>query len=466
MTQTSVKVGMIAEETGALSFMGRANANVARMVVDEINANGGLLGRKVELYLEDGATTDAVAEAKAAKLVAQDKVDVILGGIYSSTRQAIKGPAVVKGRTLYIYPEQYEGQECDPLIFCTGPVPAQQLDPLIPWLMRKTGAKTFYLPSADYIWPHVMNDRVRQFVTAEGGSIVGEEYYPLDHIDSGQHVGPRLFASGYFLTTTGGHFLTSGHALEVDGPYGWVKAIREQIKNGVDHIKLNLSGGIMGPAWDLHTHSFLLDDEIRAAFEICRKRGFKVMAHATNPEAVKNAIRLGSHSVEHGYIMDDECIALLLEHQTWYVPTLAISHLTASQATNPFEADWVAERGLSPALCCRAEAASDVHATWFRKALDAGVRMALGSDIRPLKDAALLEMGLWVRDGATPWQTLVAATRHGAAVCGVGADLGTVEVGKLADLIVIAANPLDDITNVRRLQLVLKEGRVVSDKRI
>jgi imidazolonepropionase-like amidohydrolase len=121
--------------------------------------------------------------------------------------------------------------------------------------------------------------------------------------DSGQHVGPRLFASGYFLTTTGGHFFTSGHALEVDGPYGWVKAIREQIKS-VDHIKLNLSGGIMGPAWDLHTHSFLLDDEIRAAFEICRKRGFKVMAHATNPEAVKSAIRLGAHSIEHGYIMD------------------------------------------------------------------------------------------------------------------------------------------------------------------
>ena len=130
MTQASVKVGMIAEETGALSFMGRANANVARMVVDEINANGGLLGRKIELYLEDGATTDAVAEAKAAKLVAQDKVDVIFGGIYSSTRQAIKGPAVVKGRTLYIYPEQYEGQECDPsartarnLWWSAGPIP-------------------------------------------------------------------------------------------------------------------------------------------------------------------------------------------------------------------------------------------------------------------------------------------------------------------------------------------------------
>jgi imidazolonepropionase-like amidohydrolase len=85
------------------------------------------------------------------------------------------------------------------------------------------------------------------------------------------------------------------------------KAIREQIKNGVDHIKLNLSGGIMGPARDLYTHSFLLDDEIRAAFDICRKRGFKGMVYATNPDAVKNAIRLGAHSVEHGYIMDDEC---------------------------------------------------------------------------------------------------------------------------------------------------------------
>jgi imidazolonepropionase-like amidohydrolase len=74
-------------------------------------------------------------------------------------------------------------------------------------------------------------------------------------------------------------------------------------------------------------------------------------------------------------------------------------------------------------------------------------------------------MGLWVRDGATPWQTLVAATRHGAEICGVGDELGTVEVGKLADLIVVGANPLEDIANVRRLRMVLKEGRIVSDKR-
>ena len=179
----SIKVGVIADQTGPLSVMGLANANVARMVIGDLNAKGGLLGRHVELCLEDSETNDDLAAARAAKLVEHDHVDVVFGGIYSSTRQAIKQPVVVKGRTLYIYPEQYEGQESDPLLFCTGPVPAQQVDPFIPWLMRTTGAKTFYLPSADYIWPRVMNQRVREVVMAHGGSIVGEEYFPLDHTD-------------------------------------------------------------------------------------------------------------------------------------------------------------------------------------------------------------------------------------------------------------------------------------------
>jgi imidazolonepropionase-like amidohydrolase len=283
--------------------------------------------------------------------------------------------------------------------------------------------------------------------------------------DSGQYVGPRLYACGYFITTTAGHFLHSGHALECDGPYGFVKAIREQMRSGVDHIKLDLSGGILGQPWDRHWHSFLLEDELKAAFDICRQREFRVMAHATNPQAVKSAIRLGVHTVEHGYIMDDECIELLLKHDTWYVPTLCISHLTPKQASNEWERVWVQQRNLPPALCNRADAASDVHALWFRKALAAGVKMGIGSDIRPLKDAALLELGLWSRDGATPWQTLLAATKNAAAICGAADDLGTIEIGKLADLIVVGANPLEDINNVRRLLLVLKEGRIVSDKR-
>jgi len=195
MQGSSIRVGVLTDQTGPLSVMGIANANVARMVVNDINARGGLLGRQIELYLEDSATTDSVAEAKAAKLVEQDRVDVLLGGIYSSTRQAIKRAAVEKGKKLYIYPEQYEGQECDPLIFCTGPVPAQQLEPTIPWLMQQTGAKKFYLPSADYIWPHIMNGKVRELVTANGGEIVGEEYFPLDHTDCGPTV-DKIISSG------------------------------------------------------------------------------------------------------------------------------------------------------------------------------------------------------------------------------------------------------------------------------
>ena len=190
-----IRVGLIADRTGPLSFVGLANTNVARMVVGDINAKGGLLGRHVELLVEDGGTDDALAAAAARKLVEQDQVDVIFGGIYSSTRQAIKGPAVVEGKTLYIYPEQYEGQESDPLIFCTGPVPAQQVDPFIAWLMRETGAKSFYLPSADYIWPRVLNARVREVVAAAGGTVVGEEYFPLDHLDYRATV-DRIAASG------------------------------------------------------------------------------------------------------------------------------------------------------------------------------------------------------------------------------------------------------------------------------
>ena len=286
-----------------------------------------------------------------------------------------------------------------------------------------------------------------------------------DVFASGQPEGPRVFACGNFLTTTGGHFLTSGHARECDGPYGFVQAIREQIKNAVDHVKLNLSGGVMGPFWDRHTHSFFLQEELEAAFAMAHQRGYKVMAHATNPDAVKAAVRLGARSVEHGYIMDEECVQRLREGDTWYVPTLAITHLTPSQATSDREKRWVEQRAMAPDLVMRADAASDTHRIWFQQALNSGVNMALGSDILPLRESALLEMGLWVKDGATTWQTLLAATRNAAQLCGRGDDLGTVEVGKIGDLIAVAENPLQDIENLGNLRLVIKEGRVVTDNR-
>src|SRR5246127_4524703 len=190
----AARVGVITDQTGALSFMGIANVNVARMVLDDINAKGGLLGHPVELFIEDSATDDDVAHAAAARLVEAD-VDVVVGGIYSSTRQAIKVPVVEEAGKLYLYPEQYEGQECHPLIFCTGPVPAQQVESLIPWLMQETRAKKFYCPSADYIWPHIMNKKLREGATALGGASVGEEYFPMDHSDYGATI-EKIISSG------------------------------------------------------------------------------------------------------------------------------------------------------------------------------------------------------------------------------------------------------------------------------
>ena len=183
METNSIKIGLLAELTGPLSFMGIANANLMTMLVEDLNAKGGLIGRRIDLIVEDGETVDSVARTRTAKLIDEDKVDVVVGGILSSTRQAIKSEAVTRGKTLYLYTEQYEGQENDPLIFCTGPVPAQQVEPLIPWLMKTTGAKTLYLPSADYIWPQLLNKAVSRVVRENGGEIVGEEYFPLDHMD-------------------------------------------------------------------------------------------------------------------------------------------------------------------------------------------------------------------------------------------------------------------------------------------
>ena|SRR5689334_15088408 len=119
----AIKVGVIADQTGPLSVLGGAQANTATLVVDEMNASGGLLGRRVQLVMEDSASDDARAGTVAAKLVQEDQVDVLLGGIFSSTRQAIKEPAVVEGETLYIYPESSTRARSITRC-CSAPVPS------------------------------------------------------------------------------------------------------------------------------------------------------------------------------------------------------------------------------------------------------------------------------------------------------------------------------------------------------
>jgi urea transport system substrate-binding protein len=177
-----IKVGVATDLTGAIAFAGLANANIAKLVVDQINADGGVLGKPIELHIEDTASNESVAVGNVRKLIQRERVDVVLGGITSSMRNAIKDVIVGRGRTLYIYPQLYEGRECTPYIFCTGPTPAQQCDELIPWLI-KNGGKRFAFPSANYVWPHVLNEYARKVVEANGGEVIFEEYYPLDQIE-------------------------------------------------------------------------------------------------------------------------------------------------------------------------------------------------------------------------------------------------------------------------------------------
>src|SRR5947209_7727374 len=179
---TPIKVGIATDLTGAIGYAGNANANTAKLVMKECNGKGGILGRPIELYVEDTASNESTAVANVRKLIQRDKVDVVFGGITSSMRNAIKDVIVTRGRTLYVYPQLYEGKECTPYIFCTGPTPAQQCDEFIPWLM-KNGGKRFALPSANYVWPHVLNQYARKVIEGNGGEVIFEEYYPLDQVE-------------------------------------------------------------------------------------------------------------------------------------------------------------------------------------------------------------------------------------------------------------------------------------------
>jgi ABC-type branched-subunit amino acid transport system substrate-binding protein len=189
-----IKVGIATDLTGPIGYAGIPNSNVAKMVVEEINAAGGLLGRPLQMILEDTASNEALAVTKVRKLVQKDKVDVVLGGITSSMRNAIKDTIVNRGKTLYIYPQLYEGKECTPYLYCTGPTPAQQCDTFIPWLI-KNGGKKFYLPSADYVWPHVLNEYAKKTIIKNGGEVVGEEYFPVDHNEYSATVN-KIMSSG------------------------------------------------------------------------------------------------------------------------------------------------------------------------------------------------------------------------------------------------------------------------------
>ena len=289
-----------------------------------------------------------------------------------------------------------------------------------------------------------------------GIRIVGEDHYAdiawKRAFDAGVFVGPRIFACGRAMNITGGHGHGTLGSVEVDGPYEMRKAVREQLKHGADQIKLMVTGGVMTAGEGMQESQFLLD-EIRAATEVAHQKGRRVCVHAWGAAGIKTAIGGGVDCIEHG-LLDDETVEMMVEHSVFYVPTLNVTQ----------DEERILESGMPDFMVEKALRSAKAHLEGFQKALKAGVKIACGADTSPVTDFTLSEIEHLAKAGMGEMEALVAATRTSADLCGVVDRMGTVEVGKLADLIVVSANPLEGISNVRKLKLVLKGGKLVDIK--
>ena len=267
---------------------------------------------------------------------------------------------------------------------------------------------------------------------------------------SGLIKGPRIQVSISMLSQTGGHgddWLPSGDFVTlyghlpglvdtvIDGPDEMRKTVRALIRNGADVIKVATSGGVLSPSDDPR-HAHFRPAELDVLVEEATAAGRFVMAHAQGTDGIKNAIRAGIRSIEHGIYLDDEAIDLMLQRGTWLVATLVapLGVLEAADAGVPFP----------PAVLDKARLVVDTHAASFRKAVEAGVRIAMGTDTGVTPHGRnLRELGLMAKHGMAPLAVLEATTRSAARLLGVDQRLGTVEPGMLADLTVIRGDVTD-----------------------
>lgn len=178
-----IKVGALTDLTGPYGIVGKANQAIAQFTVDEINAGGGVLGRRLELVVADGASDPATNAKVAGRLVNRDNVDVVVGGVTSAEREAVKGIIAGRADTNFVWPASYEGGECDDNVWSVGAVPNQQVDPTVDYLLGE-GARTFYLCGNDYSYPRNVLEAARARIEAGGGEIVGETYIPISATDA------------------------------------------------------------------------------------------------------------------------------------------------------------------------------------------------------------------------------------------------------------------------------------------
>lgn len=273
-------------------------------------------------------------------------------------------------------------------------------------------------------------------------------------VDDGLIPGPRIRAAGRVITMTGGH----GHFIgrEADGADGIRKATRAEIKEGAHFIKAMATGGVLTPGVE-PTQTALQPDELEAVAREAHNAGRRTACHAIGNEGIKNAIRAGIDSIEHGFYLDDEALDLAVSARTYLVPTLiAVNHIVDNGPSGGIPA-WVVRK---------AESESGHHRESFTAAVRSGMRIAAGTDagtpFNPHTDMPR-ELELMVEFGLRPMDAIVAATRNAAENLDLLHDLGTVEVGKLGDVIIVDGDPTTRIGAVGDVRFVMKAGQVWRD---
>jgi imidazolonepropionase-like amidohydrolase len=266
-----------------------------------------------------------------------------------------------------------------------------------------------------------------------------------------------MFCAGRALAMTGGVRLSlEGGAIQVDSPDEARKAARTQLRAGVDLIKLFASAGIGGGEGRFIAESGwpqLTMEEMQAAVCEAHKAGRTAAAHAISAEAINNAVRAGVDSVEHCMYVDDEGLALMKERDVVMVPTMAVPVNLAKRGV---------ELGYEPHIGERAHMAIEKGRQAVQMARDIGIRIATGTDPVPSQPKVMVrECECLLGAGLAPMEVLIAATRTGAELLGMQDHLGTVEEGKIADLIVVDGNPMDDMKALESVRWVMQEGRVL-----
>ncbi len=317
---------------------------------------------------------------------------------------------------------------------------------IIPGLGDQTGQmRQGPLPSAFRAVGNMRRELHSGVTTAR---IMGEEHY-LDiemrrAIEGGLIPGPRLLCSGLHLTSAHGH----GRALTTtDGVDAVRQRVRQNIAQGCDWIKLFITGGVssVGAALEAYTYT---RDEIRAACEEAHRAGRKVAAHAHGGPGVRVALEEGVDTIEHGALLTAADVALLTGLGRFLVCTFAIL----------YHADGIEKTDrANPAIWSKVVALREQEETRFREILRSGVRYAVGTD--SMHGLLWFEIATLVRFGVAPMAAIRAGTAWAADACGVGDRVGTLEPGKLADIIAVDGDPLHDIDALRRVQLVVKGGR-------